>query len=238
MEMATDSTKGLRSVEGETRGQILRLLLKHGPLTAPALSEMLDLSAAGVRRHLDTFVSEGHVETVDWRDGKTAGRGRPAKHYRLTHKGRGEFGHTYDTVASAALDALRDAAGDEAVEGFARRRVEEIVAEVEPATESEESVETTTRKLADAFDKHGYAVTVTRAGSGIQLCRHHCPVASVAAEHPELCQAEHEAISSLVGLHVQPLASITDGHGICTTNIPLNATTDNLDRTQAERSGS
>ncbi len=228
-----------RSVEGETRGQVLRLLLKHGPSTASDLGDSLGFSAAGVRRHLDILVDEGLAEVVEWRDGRSVGRGRPAKHYRLTDRGRGQFGHTYDALATDALDSLREFGGDEAVAAFARRRVEDIVADIEPADESEDSVEETTRKLADAFDRNGYAVTVTRAGNGIQICQHHCPVASVAGEHPELCAAAHEVISSLVGLHVQPLASITDGHGICTTNIPLktNAALDALDELAVAEDG-
>jgi len=56
--------------------------------------------------------------------------------------------------------------------------------------------------------------------SGGQLCQHHCPVAQVAAEFPQLCEAETEVISRLVGTHVQRLATIAHGDGICTTHIP------------------
>ena len=228
-----------RSVEGETRSQVLRHLLKHGPSTASDMGGSLGFSAAGVRRHLDILVDDGLAEVVEWRDGKSVGRGRPAKHYRLTDRGRGQFGHAYDDLAADALNTLREFGGDDAVAAFARKRVEDIVSDVDPADESEDSVEKTTRKLAEAFDRNGYAATVTRAGNGIQICQHHCPVASVAGEHPEQCEAEHEVISSLVGLHVQPLASITDGHGICTTNIPLktNATLDALDELAAAEEG-
>lgn len=212
----------------------MTLLLKHGPDTAAGLGERLGLSAAGVRRHLDILVSEGLAETVDWRAGKSAGRGRPAKHYRLTDAGRAEFGHTYDALASDALDSLREVGGSEAVHRFARKRIEEIVADVAPSDGTERSIEETAQQLTEAFDRHGYAASVTKAGTGIQICQHHCPVAKVASEHPELCEAEHEVISSLVGLHVQPLASITDGHGICTTNIPLSPN----ENMNSERSGS
>ena len=33
--------------------------------------------------------------------------------------------------------------------------------------------------------------------------------------------AEGEIISRILGQHVQPLATIADGNGICTTNIPI-----------------
>jgi len=56
--------------------------------------------------------------------------------------------------------------------------------------------------------------------SGGQLCQHHCPVAHVAAEFPQLCEAETRVISQLVGTHVQRLATIAHGDGVCTTHIP------------------
>jgi predicted ArsR family transcriptional regulator len=54
---------------------------------------------------------------------------------------------------------------------------------------------------------------------GQQLCQHHCPVAHVAAEFPQLCEAETEAFARLLGTPVQRLATIAHGDGICTTHI-------------------
>jgi predicted ArsR family transcriptional regulator len=45
-------------------------------------------------------------------------------------------------------------------------------------------------------------------------------VAHVAAEFPQLCEAETQVISRLVGTHVQRLATIAHGDGVCTTHIP------------------
>ena len=225
-----------RPGEGDTRRQIMRMLLKHGPITASALGERLGISAAGVRRHLDILVGEGLCEIAQHRHrpaGTTPGRGRPAKSFRLTYRGRSQFGHAYDKLAADALDALREVGGEEAVQQLARKRIRAILTEIDAADGGADSIERTTQALAEAFDRHGYAATVSRAGSGIQICQHHCPVAEVAADHPELCEAEHEIISSLVGLHVQPLASIAEGHGICTTNIPLTP----INHTPDERSG-
>lgn len=212
-------SKAARFNEGETRQDVLVLLLKLGPVTASDLGERLGFSAAGVRRHLDNLVNDGLAETIHR---KSSGRGRPAKHFRLTDRGRAHFGHDYDNLASAALDTLRQVGGTKAVREFARQRAESVLRDVAPATDEEGSVESTAHLLAEAFDRGGYAATVNNAGNGIQLCQHHCPVASVAAEHPELCEVEHEVVASKLGHHVQPLATIIDGHGICTTNIPLN----------------
>ena len=74
--------------------------------------------------------------------------------------------------------------------------------------------------LARALTAEGYAASASAIASGGQLCQHHCPVAHVAAEFPQLCEAETEVISRLVGTHVQRLATIAHGDGVCTTHIP------------------
>ena len=57
-------------------------------------------------------------------------------------------------------------------------------------------------------------------GQGDQLCQHHCPVAHVAAEFPQLCEAETAAFAELLGTHVQRLATIGHGDHVCTTYVP------------------
>ncbi|MGH3680000.1 MAG: transcriptional regulator, partial [Natronosporangium sp.] len=74
--------------------------------------------------------------------------------------------------------------------------------------------------LAEALTVEGYAASASAIASGGQLCQHHCPVAHVAAEFPQLCEAETQVISRLVGTHVQRLATIAHGDGVCTTHIP------------------
>lgn len=225
---AGSSGKETRTTEGETRRQVMHLLLTLGPVTASMLGDHLGLSAAGVRRHLDILVEDGLTETVQRRP-QGQSRGRPAKHFRLTDRGRAYFGHSYDSLALDALDALREAGGSDAVRAFARQRVRKLLDTITPASSladdneevDEQAVEHTAQQLADVLNAHGYVSTVRPSESGIQVCQHHCPIAHVAAEHPELCEAEHEVVTSLLSQHVQPLATIAEGHGICTTNIPL-----------------
>ncbi len=68
----------------------------------------------------------------------------------------------------------------------------------------------------------GYAATASPAPTmgGEQLCQHHCPVAHVAEQFPELCEAETAVFAQLLGTHVQRLATIAHGDGLCTTHVP------------------
>ncbi|MDO5097748.1 MAG: transcriptional regulator [Corynebacterium sp.] len=208
-----------RSTDGETRRAIMLTMLRAGTITATQLGETLGLSPAGIRRHLDKLIEDGQAELLPIRKTSHGSRGRPAKAFRLTETGKKTFGHDYDSLAAQALATLRETGGDEAVRAFARKRAADIVADVEKLDDA--PLEQVAEALVDAFSRNGYAATINNAGHGVQICQHHCPISQVAAEFPELCEAEHEAIAQLLGHHVQPLASIADGHGVCTTNIPL-----------------
>jgi len=85
---------------------------------------------------------------------------------------------------------------------------------------------TRVQALAEALSADGYAASAGPAPAvgaggmaGEQLCQHHCPVAHVAAEFPQLCEAETEAFGRLLGTPVQRLATIAHGDGICTTHV-------------------
>lgn len=211
--------------DGHTRGAIVRLLLESGSITAVEISHRLGISAAGVRRHLDALVDSGDAEVNPSAPWQHAGRGRPAKRYRLSSAGRAKLEHTYDDLASAAMRQLREIGGDDAVRNFARRRVQAIldgVARVDP--DDDGSVAEAAEQVADALTRAGYATTATRVPGpiqGIEICQHHCPVSHVAQEFPELCEAEQQAISEVLGTHVQRLASIVNGDCACTTHVPL-----------------
>ncbi len=206
--------------DGQTRRSIVQLLVESGSITAAEIGQRLGISAAGVRRHLDALIEAGDAQANAAAAWQQAGRGRPAKRYRLTAAGRAKLEHTYDDLASAAIRQLREIGGDAAVQTFARRRIDAILAGV---TEGPDDVESTAERVADAMTKAGYAAT-TRVGGpmqGIQICQHHCPVSHVAEEFPELCEAEKQAMSEVLGTHVQRLATIANGDCACTTHVPL-----------------
>lgn len=215
--------------DGDTRRTILTQILRNGPISATSISGTLGLSAAGVRRHLDNLVAEGLVEVAEMpRKSPTAatgqlpqgrGRGRPARVFRITDAGREQFGHDYDSLALLALRALREAGGKAAVERFADERMKDVFSGVDPTDNA--PIDLKAHRIAGALTARGYAATVTEAGGGVQICRHHCPIQDVAHEFPELCAAEHRVVAGLLGRHIQPLATIADGNGVCTTHIPL-----------------
>jgi len=235
--------KNVQSVSAApTRGQVARLILELGPSTAATLGSRLGLTPAAIRRHLDNLIAEGLIETRTARTYGNRGRGRPAKVFVITDAGRSAFEHAYDDLATNALRFLAEAAGPDAIAEFARRQLADLERRYAPAVATGD-LAARVQALAEALSADGYAASAGPApaiggaggrdgggGSGApgatgqgaageQLCQHHCPVAHVAAEFPQLCEAETEAFGRLLGTPVQRLATIAHGDGICTTHV-------------------
>ncbi|APE20896.1 MULTISPECIES: helix-turn-helix transcriptional regulator [Streptomyces] len=213
----------LATRERSTRNRVARSILDHGPSTVADLAGRLSLTQAAVRRHLDALVAENVVEAREQRVYGARARGRPAKVFALTDCGRDAFDQSYDSLAVEALRWIeRNAGGEAAVAAFARDRIEAQAGAYREAVESAEP-DRRTEALAKALTADGYAATARNAPVGEQLCQHHCPVAHVAEQYPQLCEAETEFFSRLLGTHVQRLATIAHGDGVCTTFIPHGA---------------
>lgn len=213
----------LHSQPGPTRERVAQSILQQGPSTAADLATRLDLTPAAVRRHLDHLLEEGLLEAREQRVYGHRGRGRPAKVFALTDAGRDAFYQAYDDLAVTALRFLAEQGGDEAVEAFARRRVADLevrYAKMVDRAVQEGGPQAASGALAEALTQDGYAASVRGGATGDQLCQHHCPVAHVATEFPQLCEAETEVFARLLGRHVQRLATIAHGDGVCTTHVP------------------
>ncbi|WP_423203131.1 helix-turn-helix transcriptional regulator [Krasilnikovia cinnamomea] len=207
--------------DGRTRDRVAQLLLERGAATAAELGAELGLSPAAIRKHLDAMLAERLVEVRERPQRGPRGRGRPAKTFVLTAEAREGFPHFYDGIATAALRWIAEHGGPEAVGAFAAAQVAPLEERCRAVLRSAgEDPIARAEALAEALTAEGYAANATAIASGGQLCQHHCPVAHVAAEFPQLCDAETAVISRLIGTHVQRLATIAHGDGVCTTHIP------------------
>ena len=217
---ATRQPTGCNSRDGDTRARVAKFLLENVNSTARQLAAHLDITPVAVRKHLDAMMSEGLVTSHAPSSKSLRGRGRPARTYRLTHAAHETFGHHYDDLATQALRWIHHHGGSTAVSAFAAQQVSDLEEQCRTAVADAGTPLDKAEALAEALSAEGYAATATELANGGQLCQHHCPVAHVAAEFPQLCEAETEVISRVVGNHVQRLATIANGDGVCTTYIP------------------
>lgn len=210
--------------DARTRDRVLSVISERGPITAADLAALLGLTATGVRRHLDQLAEGGAVTSRAPHTGKR-GRGRPAREWVVGDIGHDSLTSDYDDLATDAVRFLRESVGEEAVRAFADQRISAL--EERCATQLESAGDdprARTEALVEALRVEGYAASARTVGDrdviGLQLCQGHCPVQHVAAEFPELCEAETDAFSRLLGVHVQRLATLAQGDHVCTTFVP------------------
>ena len=228
---ATPGT-GVETSDSGTRERVCREVLARGPVTASELADVLGITPAAVRRHLDLLVGEGLATTWEG-DGPAArrrGRGRPARRFVLTDAGHAAMATAYDDLAVAAIGFIADVAGEDAVRRFASERADRLVARYGPAVDAAGAdPHRRAGALAGALSVDGYAATTrpsptgrstSNKDAGVQLCQGHCPVQHVAERFPQLCEAETAAFSHLLGVHVQRLATLAGGAHVCTTHVP------------------
>jgi predicted ArsR family transcriptional regulator len=219
----TSASAGVpQSVETDasTRHRVASSILEHGPSTAAELAQRLGLTPAAIRRHLDVLLTSGHLEARERRVYGSRGRGRPAKVFVLTDAGRSVFYTAYDTLAVDALEFLAASSGSDAVALFAESRMARSEERYRTRISNAPANTTPTQALAAALSEDGYVASTLPSATGEQLCQHHCPVAHVAERFPQICEVETAAFSRLLGVHVQRLATIAHGDGVCTTHVP------------------
>jgi predicted ArsR family transcriptional regulator len=218
-------------LESRTRDRVLQAISEHGPVTAAALAEDLGLTPPAVRRHLENLVEARLIVDRELPPGHR-GRGRPAKAFVLSEAGHQALESDYDHLATQALRFLAQESGEGAVRRFAEARVGELeqryaaeLAAAAPQTAARVDV------LVGALTRDGFAASARPVGepstggrlTGIQLCQGHCPVQHAAREFPAFCDAETDAFSRLLGVHVQRLATLAHGDHVCTTFVPTPA---------------
>lgn len=217
---------GTGTIESRTRDRVLRVVSQEGPVSITALVDRLGLTATAVRRQVDALHAEGLVESREATGPRR--RGRPARSWVLTERGHRALVSDYDHLAGDALRFLRSTVGEGAVQQFAEQRVATL--EERYADRLEQAgggIADRAAALVEALNADGFAASARPVGAagtgpltGIQLCQGHCPVQHVAAEFPALCEAETEAFSRLLGVHVQRLATLAHGDHVCTTFVP------------------
>lgn len=216
--------------EESTRERVMQLIITDGPINAARLAELLGLTPAGIRRHISFLEESAQIQVYTDKPEKGV-RGRPSRQYVATNRAHGDLPTAYSGIAAEALEFLARVAGEDALDKFAEHRLEifeQKYADKITATDPQQRVE----QLAQALNAEGYAASV-RPVSGVpmlQLCQGHCPVQDIAAQFPQLCEAEAKLFSKMLGTHTQRLVTLAGGGHVCTTNIPVQRPQGHQDR--------
>jgi len=228
MTASTASTEAsLVGLLGATRAAIVDRLHRGGPRSAAELAEHLGISEVAIRRHLGVLNEEDLVEECEQR----ASGGRPAAFFDLTERASRLFPQSYDRFANEVLDFLTAEHGRDGLTAFLRWRVDREVGALSDAVQ-DGPLEERVHRLAAALTAAGYVADVVADGGAapgslpmLQLVQHHCVIAEVAREHPEICSYEAAAFSRALGADVQlsRRETIADGAQACVCTVTASA---------------
>jgi predicted ArsR family transcriptional regulator len=189
------------------RPAILDLLKIHGPLNAPSLADLLNVNHNAVRQQLAVLQREGLVATsIERRQ-----LGRPTHLFALTEKAEALFPQAYGHLALSMLRQLVKVDGrDKAVQLFAARTRELLRVYRKRLTGF--TADRKIKELAKIRDEEGYMADC----ENLALIEHHCPIAAIAREFPEVCQHEKLLFERALGMKLTRSEHIATGGRNCT----------------------
>ena len=219
MKIVTDIPISAAAQDATTRHRVMKFVVEHGWTTSSTLASEFTLTPAAIRRHLSYLETSGMLTYRAQPLSLRKGAGRPSKQYAATPKGRETFSQAYDAVAISAIESLSDLGGEQAVTAFFEARFAAIEARF-AGLRAEDPEMTEAEALSAALTEDGFMAGLLPVSGGEQLCQHNCPYPAIAARFPALCSVETSIFSKLLDSHVQRLATIAHGDGVCTTHIP------------------
>jgi predicted ArsR family transcriptional regulator len=182
---------------GTTKRAIVDRLTRVGAATVPELADALDLTAAGVRQHVDALATNGLVEP---RTRGPHGRGRPATEWRLTDLAADLFPDRHDDLTVGLIDALRASLGEDGLQRVIDERARVQLGEYRGAIPSEGSIVKRVNALARQRTAEGYLAEVVRDDDGsVVLVEHHCPICTAASACQGLCRSELDLFRAALG---------------------------------------
>ncbi len=177
-----------------TRREILMTLKKQGGMTADELSEVLGITAMGVRRHLMTLERDGLVQYKPVQRGV----GRPSYVYSLTELADDLFPKNYEQFATELLNILRITDGEEKIEELFAKRMERLEAAYAPYLANKDLPEQIA-ELTRIQNANGYLAEWEHVEDGTYVfVEHNCAIAKIANTCNFACDYELELLKKLL----------------------------------------
>lgn len=198
----------MRQYTEADRPAILDLLKIHGPSNAPALAKLRGVALTAVRQQLAMLEREGLIKV------RTEKRkvGRPTHLYALSDKAEALFPQAYGPLALTLLRQLRDVDGDRKIDRLFDRRTRALVDTYKKRLAGM-SVAEKWRELARIRAEEGYMARADGKGKG--LSEHHCPIAAIAKEFPQVCRFEKRLFEAVLGAPLDRTDHLASGGRAC-----------------------
>lgn len=196
-----------------TRGRILGLL-RRGARTVDELATELELTANAVRAQLATLERDGLVRP---RGLRRSGAGKPPQVYALAAEAERMF---FSSACAPFLEQFLGAASARLEAGeltaLMRSVGRGLAAAHGPASgDARARVEAASRLL----DELGGVMEVRPGNGGFVIRGHVCPVAALAQDHPEVCQAIESYVGAVTGMAVRQRCRQEAGEPHCSLHV-------------------
>jgi predicted ArsR family transcriptional regulator len=202
----------LRPLPEGTKSEIMKLLAKQ-ELSAQSLAEMLGVSGAAVRQHLETLNALGLVSRRKF----VTRPSRPTFLYRLSRRGAEAFPKRYDVLLTLVADVIRERGGTNALTDVVEAGAERL------ATQRRNEFETVDRQhrwdsLIEWLEtEFGWQADVAVGEDGARRIRtHQCPFHAVSRRVPAICGV---FFRTLIRRLYEPVpidhVPLSDGVGCC-----------------------
>jgi predicted ArsR family transcriptional regulator len=206
----------------DTRQKILMLLKMNGGLTTSDLSNMLNISATAVRRHLNTLETQELIA----HQAEQRGMGRPSFVYELAAGASTVFPQSYAAFATSILqDLVEIDGGDKLDELFYRRqerRRQRYLSQIQGDNLSERVA-----SLARLLESEGRMTTWEQLEKDHFILReHNCPIYQVAKKFDHPCRSEVELLEEVLQAQVKRVGHIHEGDIACVYSIEPRDTED------------
>jgi predicted ArsR family transcriptional regulator len=201
---------------------LMELLKRAGETDVASLARQLGISGVAVRQHLAALERDGKVTQRSVRRPV----GRPAGLYRLTEAADEAFPQASAKVALDLLARLQKLMGPDAVHKLLQERLRDLQRLYQEKLKGARSLGKKLQVLAEIRDSEGYLCSsepapASQAKGGLRLVEHHCPLAELARQHPEICDYELELFRLVLGEpELRRVDHIGSGGHACAYELP------------------
>jgi predicted ArsR family transcriptional regulator len=175
---------------------------------------VLHLTGEAVRQQLLQLRREGWIEAAHGPDSERNRTGRPAAFFKLTAAGDHLFPKSYDTLATALLEAV-DREG--VIERVLERLTDDRVADGEPFRDLPLAEKVNALKALYVSDDP--YMDVETVSDGFRLVERNCPYYNVAMQSPSICSISVNALTRALGVRVAREETFQGGDGRCAFHI-------------------
>ncbi|WP_421201678.1 helix-turn-helix transcriptional regulator [Aeromonas enteropelogenes] len=192
--------------------KILFLLKSHGPQSAAALGEQLQMTSMGARQHLMVLEAEGWVGFSD----EARGRGRPVRLWHLTEQAWQRFPDTHSDLTLQLIDNIQQLFGEVGMERLILQREQQQLARYQ-AHMTQAGLADRLIALKALRTREGYMADMRQEEDGSWLLwESHCPICAAARACRGFCRSELEMFRQLLApAEVEREQYLLDGDHRC-----------------------